>query len=133
MPELAPQIDLDVGLLQISIQSEAERPAKLPSSGSISPASRHYELKLDEVLYAPASQEESLLEALQPEITHREILQPWVFNAMSGEVMQWLKTHGKRADGPQDRRKVRRASRTLEEFSSLLTLFKRFQHALHRG
>ena len=133
MPNLAAQLDLDVGLVRVSVEHDTEQAPKLPSAGVLAPGNRHYEVRLDEVLYAPASQEQQLLDALQPQITHREILQPWIFNAMIGQSIEWLRAKSEAAGSRQEQRQLRKATRTLEEFNALTVLFKRFQHALHRG
>lgn len=134
MSDLTPQLDFDVGLVQITFQQEADAPSssRLPFE-SIAPSDLHFELQLEEVLNSPASQERRLLAALQPQVTHREVLKPWVFNTMVNQVLVWLQAKSRSSVPAEERRKFRRAAQTLEEFDALAILLRRFQHALHRG
>lgn len=133
MPDIDPQLDLDVGLVQVTFQHEPEAPPNLRQLEISAPNNPYFQLMLEEVLYDPASQEQRVLAALQPQITNREIMQPWKFNAMIGQVSQWLEDRLKSSKKMAVRQKFRQALTTLKEFDELSRMLRRFLHALHRG
>ena len=133
MSDIGPQLDLDVGLVQVTFQHEPDASPNLRRLETSAPNNPYFQLMLEEVLYDPASQEQRVLAALQPQITNREIMQPWNFNAMIGQVSQWLEEKLKKSRKTNLRRKFRQARKTLKEFDELSRTLRRFLHALHRG
>jgi hypothetical protein len=133
MSDVTPQLDFDVGLVQVTFQHEPDAAPSLLSLECVAPPNPYFELQLEEVLYVPASLEERLMKALQPNITHRDVVQPWNFSALISQVQEWLRTRSRDGEPLKARQKFLQAARTLEEFGALAGVLRRFQHALHRG
>jgi hypothetical protein len=134
MSEVAPQLNLDVGLVQVTFQHEPDAPPSMRALEAPGPNNPHFQLQLEEVLYMPASQEQQLLAALQPRINNLDILQPWKFNAMIGQVLKWFEDqNAQNAINQKDRETFQRAEQTLKKFNELAGTLRRFLHALHRG
>lgn len=130
---MSEQTNLNVGLEQITFQTQPDIVPGHVSLGAIAPANPQFELQLEEVLYIPASLEQRLVKALQPRITHRELQAPYLFHPMLDHVLKSLRSRSSRMKHSRGRDKLHKAIGTLEESKTLLDMLRRFQHALHRA
>lgn len=133
MADVSGQLNLDVGLEQVTFQRDAKTSSGQFSLGCVAPDNPQFELLLEEVLYVPVSQEERLLRSLRPQITHRELLQPQAYQAMVDDALDTLKKRAKKMVPSEDRNKIQKAVRTLQKFKALSGQLRSYQYALRQG
>ncbi|MEW4486707.1 hypothetical protein AB1L42_01415 [Thalassoglobus sp. JC818] len=133
MTDVTPKMDFDVGVVRISTHQESHAAHSPTIADLLTPSRTTYALQLEEVLYLPESQEQQLLSALTPQITHTELMKPLVFNSMIGQEIEEFQRATRESKSPSERRTRRKALKTLENLQSLKQTLTRYQHALHRG
>ena len=133
MTDVTPKMDFDVGVVRISTHQESHVAQSPTIADLLTPSRTTYALQLEEVLYLPESQEQQLLTALTPQITHTELMKPLVFNSMISQEIDEFQRASRETKSPSERRTCKKALKTLEKLQSLKQTLTRYQHALHRG
>ncbi|MEW4561557.1 hypothetical protein AB1K70_03465 [Bremerella sp. JC770] len=133
MTELPYNLDLNIGLVDVSDRLEMTPLPSSPAGNSLIPTTTGYSLQLRQVLYSPESQEQRLLASLHPTIGHPDIVRPAAFNAMLQEAIGWCEANARKRGRLPEKKRIRRASEVLAKLKSLTQTLRRFQHALHRG
>lgn len=131
MPSIERALSFDAGIEQILIQNDP-RPATLPDSVRSVPGEGQITRLLDQVL-RPASVEETLVESLRPEISHRELLSPPGYEAAREATAVALQQVLPQLPDSRDRTAIENALQLLSDDKSLRDLLNTYRNLLHRA
>jgi hypothetical protein len=131
MTQINRSLNFDTGIEQIVVQHGAQ-PANLPAESRILPGDAQITHQLDEVL-SPPSIEQSLVESLRPEISHREMLSPPGYEAARDAAGPALEAALSQIPDSNDRKVVERALQLLKDDRSLRDLLNTYRNLLHRA
>ena len=131
MAEIPRNLVFDQGIERVLPRVETTAP-RLPEAAEVDPGVGRAERQLDDVLFPP-SLEQSLVEALRPEISQREILTPVGYEAALAETAQQLEQAARENADTTQRERLQQASDLLQDEMELRELLRTYRHLLHQA